>query len=247
MARIRHLSNAPITEALVDFRVVLPSSFEPSRLKQINESLKAEFPQTEERKSAQALVRFDEGRPTTQMTDLGFTGIWIKSQDGKSVGQFRTDGFTFNRLKPYTSWEEIFPVALRLWDEYVRVTSPELVTRIALRYINHLTLPAASGELDELITTAPRLPQDIPQFLSSFLTRVVVQKAEAGLGANITQALEVGVQTQLPTLLLDIVAYCTGQFAPVREVLERRLSELRLYKNEIFFGSLTEDFVGRFE
>jgi uncharacterized protein (TIGR04255 family) len=241
------LSNAPITEALVDFRVILPAAFEPNQFRQVDERLRADFPQLEERKSAEATVKFAEGRPATQMRDLGLTGVWIKSPDGKSIGQFRTDGFTFNRLKPYTSWEEILPTALRLWDEYARLASPEVVTRVALRYINHLTLPSASGDLDQLITTAPRLPQDIPQFLSGFLTRVVLQDYERGLSANFTQALEVGVQTQSPTLLLDIDTYRLGQFPPQREVLERHLGELRSYKNAIFFGSLTDDFIRRFE
>jgi len=247
VARIRHLSNAPITEALVDFRVVLPAAFEPSHFRRVDEHLRVDFPYIEEHKSAQAIVKFAEGRPATEMRDLGLTGVWIKSPDGKSIGQFRTDGFTFNRLKPYTSWEEILPTALRLWDEYARLASPEVVTRVALRYINHLTLPPTSADLDQLITTAPRLPQDIPQFLNGFLTRVVLQDAARSLNANFTQALEVGVQTQLPTLLLDIDAYRLGQFPPQRGVLERHLGELRSYKNAIFFGSLTEDFIRSFE
>jgi len=98
-----------------------------------------------------------------------------------------------------------------------------------------------------LITTAPRLPQDIPQVLNSFSTHVVLQDAERGLIANFTQALVVSIQTQLPTLLLDIDAYRLGQFPPQREVLERHLGELRSYKNAIFFGSLTEDFIRSFE
>lgn len=246
MTRIRHLSNAPITEALVDFRVVLPAAFEPKHFKQVHERLRADFPHMEERKSAEAILEFAEGRPALQTRDLG-PGVWIKSEDGKSVGQFRTDGFTFNRLKPYTSWEEILPTALRLWDEYARLASPEVVIRVALRYINHLTLPSPSGDLDKLITTAPRLPQDIPQVLNSFSTHVVLRDAERGLSANFTQALEVGIQTQLPTLLLDIDAYRLGEFPPQREVLEKHLGELRSYKNAIFFGSLTEDFIRSFE
>lgn len=247
MARIRHLSSAPITEALVDFRAVLPAAFEPNHFRQVDERLRADFPHMEERKSTEATVKFAEGRPATQIRDLGLTGVWIKSPDGKSVGQFRTDGFTFNRLKPHTSWEEILPTAFRLWDEYARLASPEVVTRVALRYINHLTLPSAPGDLDKLITTSPRLPQDIPQALNSFSTRVVLQDVERGMSANFTQALEVGVQTQLPTLLLDIDAYRLGQFPPQREVLERHLVDLRSYKNAIFFGSLTEDFIRSFE
>jgi len=248
VARIRHLKKAPITEAIVDFRVILPEAFRPDRLRDAAERLKEDYPKVEERKSAETVLELAKGRPTiAQMKDLGFTGVWLKSRDERSIGQFRVDGFTFNRLKPYTSWEEILPEALRLWDEYSRLASPEVVTRIALRYITHLTLPAGPADLDKLITTGPRLPDHIPQVLSSFSTRVVVQDPERGVSANITQALEVGVQTHSPTLLLDIDAYRIGQFRPEREVLVGHLSQLRSFKNAILFGTLTEEFIEGFE
>ncbi len=41
-----------------------------------------------------------------------------KTPDRLNVAQFRRDGFTFNRLRPYTKWEEIRPEALRLWQLY---------------------------------------------------------------------------------------------------------------------------------
>jgi len=248
VAHIRHLRNAPITEALIDLRVILPKGFEPSRLFEVKGRLMADYPGVDERKGTEGFVKFAAGQPiSAQMRDLGLQGIWLKSSDGKNIGQFRVDGFTFNRLKPYTSWDEILPEALRLWQEYVRVVSPETVTRIALRYINHLTLPPIGADLDDLLTTGPRVPEGIPQTLSSFFTRIVVQDTSKGVSANVAQALEAGVQTNAPTLLLDIDAYRIGQFPPEREVLARHLSDLRSFKNAIFFGSLTDQLIGPYE
>lgn len=244
MARIRHLRNAPITEAIVDFRVALPRDFRPEQLPSVKERLAGDYPHAVERKGLQALFEFTGAQPAaTRTRDLGFQGLWLKSDDQKKIGQFRVDGFTFNRLKPYTSWNKILPEALRLWTVYVDVAKPESVTRVALRYINHMNLPKVGVELNDYIVTGPKLPQSVPQVLSSFATRVVFEDPERRLTASVAQMLEVGVETAAPTLLLDIDVFRTGDFAVTPEALQPILEDLRLYKNQIFFGSLTEQFV----
>jgi len=245
---IRHLRNAPITEAIVDFRVVQRKEVAPETLREAKDRLAPRYPICIERKGTEALVDFAGGRPSgVRSRDLGLQGVWLKTPDEKSIGQFRVDGFTFNRLKPYTSWDELLPEALKLWRAYVELIGPEAVTRVALRYINHLGLPPALGDLDEYLTAEPRLPPSIPQVLNSFSSRIVVQDPERELSANVTQALEVGVQSAAPTLLLDIDAYRTGEFRTSEETLLPILSDLRTYTNAIFFGSLTEKLIKGYE
>ena len=156
MARIRHLSKAPITEAVVDFRVSHSPHFHSDQLRQARERLAHDYPKVDERKGLEARFALAGGQPLQALTrDLGFQGIWLKTEDEKSVAQFRVDGFTFNRLKPYTSWEHILPEALRLWTIYVELTQPHRLARVALRYINHMRLPGPGVEVDDYIATGP--------------------------------------------------------------------------------------------
>jgi uncharacterized protein (TIGR04255 family) len=188
------------------------------------------------------------GQPKEALTrDLGLHGLWLKTEDQKNVAQFRVDGFTFNRLPPYTRWEEILPEALRLWGVYVDLANPQKVIRIALRYINHMSFPSPGVELDDYILTGPRLPPSVPQNLSSFESRVVMEYPEPRMTANVVQALEVGVRTAAPSLLFDIDVYRTGDFAVNAAAMKTILGQLRRYKNDIFFASLTERFVEAFE
>jgi uncharacterized protein (TIGR04255 family) len=89
------------------------------------------------------------GRPPV-VQDLGFQGYFWKTSDEKTIVQFRVDGFTFNRLRPYTSWTELFPQALDLWHLYSRVSRPEVITRLAVRYINRIPLPAGVTDFSDL-------------------------------------------------------------------------------------------------
>ena len=136
---------------------------------------------------------------------------------------------------------------MRLWGVYVELANPQNVTRVALRYVNHMSLPGPGAELDDYIATSPRLPPSVPQVLSRFATRIVLEYPEARMTADVVQVLEVGVETPAPSLLFDIDVYRTGDFEVSTTAMEEILGELRVYKNNIFFGSLTERFVEAFE
>lgn len=248
MARIRHLGNAPITEAIVDFRVALPSGFRHDHLREARERLGRDYPKAVERKGVAARFALAGAQPPEAQTRApGFQSLWLKTQDEKTVAQFRVDGFTFNRLRPFTRWGQILPEAMRLWRTYVELTNLESVTRVALRYINHMSLPSPEAKPSDYIITSPTLPPSVPQMLSSFTTRVVLKHPERRMMANVIQTLDIGVETQAPTFLFDIDVYRTGDFQSSETVMKEILADLRAYKNEIFFGSLEERFVEAFE
>ena len=241
MTRIRYLERAPITEALLDFRVSVSKQLDATTFLDFKEFLGDRYPKVEERRGAQAAIEFGPGKPLAAHTkDLGLQGFFFRSGDGLNIAQFRIDGFTFNRLKPYTSWEQIIPEALRLWKLYAEKASPEYVSRLALRYINHLNVPLPIEDFSQYLTSHPIVPPDLPQFISSFLTWIVLHESESGLAANVTQALKKGLDPNGVTVILDIDAYKTGEFDPHGAEVGEVLAGLHGFKNSIFFGSLTE-------
>lgn len=230
-----HLNNAPITEAMIDFRVRLPGAFEILRLKEAHPQLSADYPNIEE--------QFEQrlGQPpklTVRSQDVG--GYRFRSGDNKSIVQFRRNGFTFNRLKPYPSWDQVFPEACRLWNIYSTVAHPEEISRIAVRFINRVQLPLPNLEFSDYLTAPPPLPQGIPQSLSGFLTQVVIQDPETKLAANIVQALEPALNEQYVSMILDIDVYQRDVSQLTLEAVLGQFAKLREMKNRIFFGSLTE-------
>ena len=50
MAEVRHLNNAPITEAIIDFRVKLPSEFQVETFLELKNTIGDRFPKVEDRK-----------------------------------------------------------------------------------------------------------------------------------------------------------------------------------------------------
>src|SRR5439155_20169394 len=152
MPATRHLQNAPITEAIIDFRVKTRSDLRAEDLATVKDRLSNRLPKVEEMRGLQATIQVLKGQgqpPVVQ--DLGLQGYFFKSQDEKVISQFRIDGFTFNRLRPYTSWEDIFPQAMELWRLYLEVAKPLAVMRLAVRYINHILLPPGAEKFENYL------------------------------------------------------------------------------------------------
>lgn len=238
MALSRHLANAPITEAILDIRVKLPADFDLGKLKPVQSSISGNYPIARERRRWESQVQFSVGKPPKRVDlDKGPDGYLFTSTDGKQIVQFRLDGFTFNRLKPYSTWESMRDEAYRLWQHYVNIASPELITRVALRYLNHLKVPLPVGNFADYLVAPPTVPGQLPHFVTSFLNRVVILDSRIGAAANISQALE---SVSEGTMILDIDVYKQAEFSIEGKEAWEFLEELRHFKNRIFFESVTE-------
>jgi uncharacterized protein (TIGR04255 family) len=246
MARQRHLPNAPITEALVDFRVKLPATFVAQAFAGLEARLHVEYPRVERTHIFEGGVRIAGDQISQVATDRGLHGFLFRSQDGTRIAQYRLDGFTHNRLRPYTSWEEVLGETWRLWDLYRECASPETVTRVAVRYINHFEIPA-SADMGLYLTDPPESPDRAKRPMRHYLKRIVVEGPGSALQAAVTQAIEPSPRSDSRVVLLDIDAFSLGEYSPTGSELEVVLDEVRRFKNEIFFGSLTETTVGMFE
>ena len=247
MARQRHLRNAPIVEAIVDFRVKLPAKFEVKTFASIKEKLGDSYPQMEERREIEAGIKVKGKRVEHIVEEKGLQGYFFRSHDGKNVTQFRKDGFTFSRLKPYTNWQDVLAEAKNLWKLYKNRASPDLVTRIAVRYINQLDIPLPIEDLSKYLNSPPTIPQKLPQELCQFLTRVTIRDPKLDIRAHIIQALERGSKRDNVTIFLDIDVFKQKESGFEEREIWQTFKQFRDLKNRIFFDSITETSVRLFE
>ena len=238
-----HLQNAPIVEAIIDFRVVWQEHVSAETFADLGSSIGEQYTKTGSIQSLQTRFGVDNGKlldPWQLQTSLGF-----RYQTATEIAQFRLDGFTFSKIAPYTTWGEVSAEAFRLWKVYVNAAKPRQVSRVAVRYINQMQLPAVK-DLGEYLTAPPQLPEPIPQTVRDFLTRVNVRDEIRNASAVILQALEPRMDPSSISLLLDIDAfrevYETLDDSGLLAVFER----LRELKNEIFFASITESIVEKY-
>lgn len=240
MAEPGFLRNAPIAEALFDFRVSLPSDFDPNRFDALRERLKERYPIAERIVGFEAIFELKAGKPVASPgPGEALQGMRFKGDEGRNIAQFRRDGFTLNRLAKYTSYDELCPEALKLWQLFVEIAQPQKLDRVALRYINRLVLPGR-GNLAEYLLVLPPTFKSAPPLVASLLMRQSRHDPTTGISANIVQSLESNVGAENSILTLDNDVYKSGGLSLNVADLEPVFAELRRIKNDIFFSTITD-------
>lgn len=240
MAKIRsHLRNAPIKEGLIDLRISPRSDFILPQIQKIADLVPGYRQQGLIYQIETTLTLGDDSETESKRTLA--TGVRFQSADERFIAQFGIGGFTLSRLPPYETWGSLVEEASRLWRIYVEVAEPELVTRVATRFINDLQLPMLEGEdFENYLTASPKIPPGLPQAVLGFLQRVVITDPTTQSLANVIQVLQEGPRQGKVPVILDIDVYKAIEFAPSDHHLWETLEALRIFKNTIFFESLQE-------
>ncbi|MGH9413692.1 MAG: TIGR04255 family protein [Terriglobales bacterium] len=246
MAKLRaHLRNAPIEEAIIEFRVRPRQGLQLRDLEPLVEPLRSRYPDITELREAQFLAGRENGPDISSQAQRRL-GWRLCSSDKHFVVRVCLDQLAFSRLRPYTTWAEVSDEGFALWQSYAKLAQPAEVTRLGVRYINKLELPNA--QLNEYLTAPPVLPEQAAggHEVLQYLTRILVNDVTRSCKAVVTQASGVVPPPDKLQILLDIDAFREGPW-PVPEVTRDELEPLRLLKNELFFSHLQESVVSRYE
>ncbi len=231
--------NAPITEALLDIRVELPQEVTLSKLESFHDRIKENFPEKQERILVKAGIKLSPEGTSVEVPSSGPDGYLFRSPTKKKIVQVRLDGFTFNKLKPYENWEIFRLEAYKLWNLYFEMTNPVKITRIALRYINRIEIPLPMRDFKEYILTIPEIAPKLPQALANFFMQLVIPNPDIETTAIINQTMEKSINNRLP-LIFDIDVFKETIYAGNIKEMWKEFEKLRLFKNDIFFNSITE-------
>lgn len=231
--------NAPVKEAIFEVQVELPFVVTPEDLEKLCNEVKQDYPKKQSRKRFEGLIEMKkEGPSTSETIDLGVDGFISWSEDDTQVVQFRLDGYSFSRLKPYNRWEEHFPEVVKLWGLYSRAVFPIRIKRIAIRFINVIQVPRES-ELQDYFINFPKLPSD-KSLLSNFFNRIEFSLSDKNITAVVTQALTSSNDPMSKPIILDIEASQEINSQINENTVVEVFQVLREVKNDIFKKSLTE-------
>lgn len=247
MHNYRHYPKAPITEALIDFRVIHDVGISLEKLKSFGAAIANDYPHEATRDLVQGRITLIGPQPQQHSSRSTF-GYIFHSHDRLQAVQARLDGFTFSRFAPYKDWDQLVNEAKRLWQVYVDLLTPKIVNRLAVRYVNQINLPLVDGTvrfedyLSTFITTG--IEDDIS--LEQFLMRLVMPQADLGAVLVLTESLLPSRGDHL-SILLDIDLFRENVSFDVhsKEIWDI-LGTFRGRKNKFFEGSITDATRGLF-
>ncbi|MBI4041330.1 MAG: TIGR04255 family protein [Deltaproteobacteria bacterium] len=228
----------PIVEALVDIRIDPRLNTLPSEFEAIHTKLQNEYPEKKARRSWETKLEIKDGAPVQTMpVDHGIDGFQFISSDKKNICQFRMDGFTFSRLRPYERWEVFLPKCMRSWQIYKTELQPKNISRLAVRFINLIEIPSANFELSDYFVEAPHPPKSLSQELEGFLNRFVIKLNESTKAVTTTTIHGSKNKPDVTPILFDIDVFSMVDL-PIFEI-EKSLTDLHDNVEKIFFESLT--------
>jgi uncharacterized protein (TIGR04255 family) len=237
---VRHYSRAPITEAILDLKVILPDNFPIERFLEIQARVRDRFPTSEPIHVGSLAI---QAGPEIQVdASRQHSGFLFRSKDGLRIFQATLQGFTFNRLAPYNSWEEFSNDARNLWEIYKDICKPAFVTRAAVRYINRIDIPVEGPiKLQDYLKTAPDIASGLPQKnLSSFFMQLQIPQEDLNCMLVINETLALPPSPGFISVIFDIDLFRQQAWQSDDEDIWDFLTQLRERKNQVFRESITE-------
>ena len=236
----RHYSRAPITEAILDLKVILPDKFPIEKFLEIHARIRDRFPTSEPIHVGSLAIQ--AGPEIEVDASRQHSGFLFRSKDGLRIFQATLQGFTFNRLAPYNSWEEFSDDARNLWEIYKDICKPAFVTRAAVRYINRIDIPVeGSIKLQDYLKTAPDIASGLSQKnLSSFFMQLQIPQEDLNCMLVINETLALPPAPGFLSVIFDIDLFRQQVWQSDDEDIWHFLTQLRERKNQVFWESITE-------
>jgi uncharacterized protein (TIGR04255 family) len=245
------LGNPPIVEAVLDVDCDLPPELDLAALKEPSLARFGDlYPKFQTQFMQEHKIEAKPDALPNISTSLAVQAFQFRHEDDKQIVQVRAQGFSFNRLAPYSSLDDYLPEIERTWRLYVDLVSPVQIRAIRLRYINRILLPMNANviDLDEFLTIGPRLPDGERLLLRGFLSQQSATERDTGLQINLVLAAEQVANEKLP-IILDITVASAAIIAEPADWLKMRpvIDALRSLKNHIFENSLTAKCIELFQ
>jgi len=237
-------AHAPITEAVVEFRVTARPTLTLDELHGLKTGEEKNYPQVRPRFDFQGEFELTDVGVNTS-TKRTQTGYVFSREDGTQLFQARLDGFSFSQLPPYGGWDFFADEALRVWHRYLSVAEPLSVDRIGARYINRIDIPKDSIEIKDYLKVWPEIPPEMPQLLQGFFLQVGVPLPQFEAAVTINSTIVAPPEQVGTALVLDLDTYRDVELNPRSDDFDNevvsQLASLRRAKNFVFESCITDE------
>jgi uncharacterized protein (TIGR04255 family) len=232
----RHYSRAPIAEALIDIQ----TGAELGSLKNVEAlaiGLQAEFPTRLPIRHVQMGFQVEPGGDPEFTKDQQTLGYRL-DRPGR-VLQFRTNGFTYSHLPPYSNWPTFSAEAEKYWMLYAEAIKPILVSRIAVRVINRLLVPPGDTRLDSWLNFYPMSPVSLPADILSVIMQLQLPMKHVDPDAVAIVGLYNAPPAPGPSAIMLDIDFFVQRSMPIGEAF-KTLCVLGDAKDEIFEACITD-------
>jgi len=237
------LRNAPIVEAVLDIDCDTPPGVELATLEEpAHDRFRDHYPKLRKQFFHELEIEANSEALSSLSARHAIQALQFLTDDEKQLVQVRAQGYSFNRLAPYSSLDDYLPEIERTWRVYVEVAAPIKTRVVRLRYINRILLPMDGGkvELDDFLRSGPRLVDEETLAFTGFLIRQNAVEKETHHQVSLTLTSRSPEGDRLPVILDITAAHPLEDSHGNWEAIFKTVESLRRLKNRIFLDTLTD-------
>jgi uncharacterized protein (TIGR04255 family) len=243
------LANPPIVEAVVDLDCDLPPSIDFASLQDaVKNTYGDRYPTVRPLFFQEAKIESKSDAPPQMSVRGGIQAFQCFNETEKQLVQVRTQGYSFNRLAPYTRMDDYLPEIERTWNLFLKLMSPVQVRVVRLRYINCILLPLTNGqvELEQYLKMNLR-PADVKLTMTGFLNQYAAVEKETGHEVNVVVTSQPPDNDRLPIIFDNSVASVANVQPQEWNWILAKIQSLRDLKNRVFKNTLTDACLNLFQ
>ena len=243
------LLKAPIVEAVIDIECDMPPGHSLESLEALaRDRFRDHYPKFRAQFLQEHQIESKADELPKMSIRRAVQALQLLQEDEKQLVQVRMQGFSFNRLAPYTSLDDYLREIERTWKSFTQLTSPVQIRAIRLRYINRLLLPTVDGkvQLEDYLKDPPHLPDEETLKFVGFLNQHAAVEKETGHQVNIVLTMQPPESDGLPIIFDNSVAATEAGEPENWAWILSKICALRGLKNRIFRNTLTQKCLNQF-
>jgi uncharacterized protein (TIGR04255 family) len=226
------LKQAPIKDAIFEVLLDFPKKVDTAFLESFENFIREKFP------NPSPIVQLTGSLTAGDSTiSKEFIGRSYFSTDKNSSIQIRKNGFAFLiSNQTYKNWQDFKDQAFYYFLQFYDYTNPEKITRYSLRYVNQIKIK--SDEIvKDFVKVFPSMGDYDYPVTDLFLRMELANKDLNAIGI-ITEIIQPPNQNEINIFFdIDVIR----NIAEIKiEDLDSGFDELRVFKNQLFFDSLTD-------
>lgn len=241
------LKRSPLIEAVIYWQSHAKKKLEPEVLRTELIHRLSKYPQIQIQYDfrVQALENSDGSSEVSKRKE--WNGFRLENSSKDHVVQFTPTGVVFSNLENYESWESFHQEALQLWEIFYDIAKPTTINRLGVRYLNKIQLEQGEKVSDYL----KKLPDNgynalnLPLTKKSFFYQENYEVPDYSYSVNWVCTEQ--SQGANRFLIVDIDVYKSELIDLEKSKLISHLNQIRWLKNKIFFNSITDLALNKFE
>jgi len=224
----------PITEAVIELRFATP--IDADDIAKVSTDLKSLYPIQQPITDVRVQLNLPSApQAATTAHTIETPGNRLSTGVQEQIVLVWPQTFAFSQLAPYPGWHAFFERFCRDWDVWKRTLGYRSITRIGVRYINRIDVPATAPivEHEEYLNVYPKVPALFPTLMAyNLVAKIPLPDIGCVLTLN---------SSSVPSPLLEHAAYIVdldiakeGDLPQNDDAIYALLNQIRDKKNEVF-------------